>query len=99
MPKTVDDFKARCLQEWGVERRSWSQGPPHASLIPEFVQFGDASPELRVHLADHLIRESARCRGSFSGFLEETGWYLIAPITFLVPNIRSAGSMPPRPRA
>ncbi len=24
---------------------------------------------------------------------------VIAPITFLVPNIRSAGSMPPRPRA
>lgn len=64
---SVTDFVALARRHWNNERRT----PQHPfdtqlPLIQEFVDFAKASPELKVHLAETILRESTPRCGAYS---------------------------------
>jgi hypothetical protein len=71
-----DDFRSIALEMWGAEVRTGKQlFDRDLPLIQDRVDFGSASAELKVHLAETMIRESTHRCGAY----EENGdprWYL-----------------------
>jgi len=73
---SVRDFNARAQHEWGDIRRTHSQlFDRNIAQIRDWVEFSNASPELKVHLAQTILRESTpRC-----GAISENGdarWFI-----------------------
>jgi hypothetical protein len=57
--KTVADFVNLAKQQWGAERRTYKQLSDHSlSRIQDVVDYVAATPELKIHLAETIIRES-----------------------------------------
>lgn len=72
----VQDFNARAQHEWGDVRRTHSQlFDRDIAQIRDWVEFSNASPDLKVHLAETILRESTpRC-----GAISESGdarWFI-----------------------
>ena len=73
---TVDEFNARAKHEWGDVRRTHSQlFDCNMPLISDLVEFPMTSRDLKVHLAETILRESTpRC-----GAISECGdarWFI-----------------------
>jgi len=77
MQADISKFQRWCIAAWGTERRVFGLplAPPGMRRIQDSFKFDQISPALKVHIADHLIRESCSHVGSFA----ETGdvsWYI-----------------------
>lgn len=75
---TVPGFVDLAGKLWGAERRAYEQlFDPELARIQEMVDFTEASPELKVHLADTILRESTPNCGAYA----ENGdarWFLLS---------------------
>ena len=63
---TIEGFQTRAQQEWGDVRRTHSQLFDRGlAQISDWVEFPNASSELKMHLAETILRESPPNRGAF----------------------------------
>jgi hypothetical protein len=63
---TVPGFVDLCRKLWGGEHRTYAQlFEQNLARMDEMVDFNSASPELKIHLADMILRESTPVCGAY----------------------------------